>query len=167
MNMNRLLFFVSAPAWQVFLLMSLPIILATVVSPIIKSMIAMQIGMLIAIWSVLLWIYSVCTFIVEKYSSNLSIPIIRLKVCLSYNFIYSIFFIFGIIPSDYLDFLHMTAFCSNIYCLYFFAKLLVMVEKKTKVNFKDYIGTFFLAYILIFGIWTLQPRINRIFLISS
>jgi len=166
-KMNRLLFFVSAPAWKLFLLMTLPIILATITSPIIESMIAMQLGVLIAIWTVLLWIYSVCTFIDEKYSSNLNIPIIRLKICLSYNFIYSIFFSFGIIPVDYLDFLHIIAFGSNIYCLYFLAKLLVMVEKKSTVKFNDYIGTFFAAYILIFGIWTLQPRINRIFLIND
>ena len=165
--MNRLLFFVSAPAWQLFLLMGLPILLAAITAPIIESMIAMQVGILIALWMVLLWIYSVCTFINEKFSSHLTIPIIRLKICLFYNFIYSIFFSFFIIPEEYLGFFHIIAIVSNIYCLYFLAKLLVMVEKKSKVNFNDYIGTFFAAYILIIGIWILQPRINRIYLINN
>ena len=46
---------------------------------------------------------------------------------------------------------------------YFLAKLLVMVEKKSIVRFNDYIGTFFAAYVLLIGIWYLQPRINRAF----
>ena len=166
-KMNRLSFFVLAPAWQIFSLMILPLIFTSIASSMIESMVPIQLGMFVCIFTMLLWIYSVCTLINEKYSSSLNIPIIRLKICLSYNFIYSIFFSFGIIPVDYLDFFHIIAFCSNIYCLYFLAKVLVMVEKKSKVNFNDYIGTFFAVYILIFGIWVLQPRINRIFLSNN
>ena len=165
--MNQLSFFVSAPAWQIFSLMILPLIVATITAPIVESMIMMQFGIFIAICTTILWIYSVCNFINKKFSSNLAVPIRRLKFCLGYNFIYSIFFSFDFIPFDNVTLFHITYFGCNIYALYFLSKLLVMVEKRRKVNFKDWIGTFFAAYFLIFGIWFLQPRINRIFLVSS
>ena len=74
---------------------------------------------------------------------------------------------FEIIPSEYLDPLHLVSFACNIYCLYFLSKLIVTVEKKSKVKFKDYFGTLISAWILIIGIWKLQPRINGIFLIKD
>jgi len=159
---GKLLFFVIAPAWQLFLLLFSPLILATILSSIVESAFPMQFGIFISLCMDQLWIYSVCTYFSYKYSSNLTVPIVRLKVCLSYNIVYAILFSFSTIPFDYLEFIHLIAFCSNVYCIYFLAKLLVMVEKKSKVRFNDYIGTFFAAYVLLIGIWYLQPRINRV-----
>jgi len=161
--MKLLYFFVSAPAWQIVSIMILPLILAMSTSSVIESMFIIQIAMFVAIFTMLLWIYSVCILINKKYSSKLNVPLLRLKMCITYNMIYSIFFSFGIIPIDYLTPFHLLFFICNVYALYFLSKLLVMVEKKGKVNFKDWIGTFIAAYFFIFGIWTIQPRIIRMF----
>jgi len=161
--MKLFYFFVSAPAWQIVSIMILPLILAISTSSVIESMFTIQIAMFVAIFTMLLWIYSVCLLINKKYSSKLNVPLLRLKMCITYNMIYSIFFSFGIIPIDYLTPFHLLFFICNVYALYFLSKLLVMVEKKGKVNFKDWIGTFIAAYFFIFGIWTIQPRIIRVF----
>ncbi len=161
--MKLLYFFVSAPAWQIVSIMILPLILAISTSSVIESMFTIQIGMFVSIFTMLLWIYSVCILINKKYSSELNVPLLRVKMCITYNMIYSIFFSFGIIPIDYLTPFHLLFFICNVYALYFLSKLLVMVEKKGKVNFKDWIGTFIAAYFFIFGIWTIQPRIIRVF----
>jgi hypothetical protein len=163
--MKPILFFVTARAWQLFILFIAPLIIGTLLSALVKSMVAVQIGEFIGIWMVLLWIYSVCTFIYEKYSVNLTIPINKFKLCILFGLIYSVFFCFGFIPLENLGFFHIIAISVEIYCLYFLAKLLIMAEKKSAVKFRDYIGTFFAAYVLIIGIWWLQPRINRITLI--
>ena len=42
------------------------------------------------------------------------------------------------------------------------AKLLKAIERDTEVNWKDYIGIFFLFVFWIIGIWFIQPRINKI-----
>ena len=161
--MNRLSFFVSASAWQIVTITFFPLVLALVTSSVTESVVTVQVGMFVGIFTMLLWIYSVCTLINEKFSSKLNVPLLRFKICITYNFIYSICFSFGFIPSDYLTQFHLLFFVCNIYALYFLAKLLVMVEKKGKVNFNDWIGTFIAAYFFIFGIWAIQPRINRIF----
>jgi hypothetical protein len=100
----------------------------------------------------------------EKYASFLNVPLIRFRVCLIYDFVYAVLFIYGIIPLDYLTPFHLISFVCNIYALYFISKLIVMVERKSKVGFQDYFGTFMAAWFYIIGVWFLQPRVNRIFL---
>ena len=167
--MALLSFFVSAPAWNLFLLFTIPIALSTIITVLTESLVIMKIGMLLDFYIVLLWEYSVCTLIYKKYSSYLSVPIFWFKISIGYIFLYSVFFslFFEIIPSEYLDPLHLVSFACNIYCLYFLSKLIVTVEKKSKVKFKDYFGTLISAWILIIGIWKLQPRINGVFLIKD
>lgn len=162
-------FFVTAPAWNLFLLIVLPITISTVISVLTESLIIIKISMLLDFYIVLLWEYRVCTLIYEKYSSYLTVPILWFKICIGYMSIYVILFslFFEIIPSNYLEPLHMVSFACNIYCLYFLSKLLVTVEKRSKVKFREYFGTLISMWILIIGIWNLQPRINRIFLIKD
>jgi len=167
--MAILSFFVSAPAWNIFLLIVLPITVTMVISALTESLIILKIGALLDFSILLLWQYSVCTLIYEKYSSQLNVPILWFKISVSYLSIYYIIIslFFDIIPIDYLEPLHMLYLACNIYCLYFLSKLLVTVEKKSKVKFNEYFGTLILAWILIIGIWKLQPRINRIILIKN
>ena len=167
--MALLSFFVSAPAWNLFLLFVLPIAISTIITVLTKSLIIIKFGILLDFYIVLFWEYSVCTLIYEKYSSYINVPILWFKISIGYTAIYVIFFslFFEIIPSDYLEPLHMVSFACNIYCLYFLSKLLVMVEKKGKAKFSEYFGTLISAWILIIGIWNIQPRINRIFLIKD
>lgn len=57
---------------------------------------------------------------------------------------------------------HFFALFCIIYSLYFIAKTLVSAELQREAHFSDYIGEFFLTWILPVGIWFLQPRINAI-----
>jgi hypothetical protein len=47
--------------------------------------------------------------------------------------------------------------------LFFTAKILATVEYKREVYFGDYFLNFILIAVFIFGIWTLQPKINKYF----
>ena len=161
---NILVFFVAAPAWQIFSLLMFPVILVFVVSVSGESIFIIQALWLLGSWIILLWIYSTGVLIYEKFSSFLTVPIVRFKICLAYAFVDSVVFIFGIIPGNYLVPFHIISFVCRIYALYFVSKLIVIIEIKGEVKFKDYFGTFLMAFILFIGIWSLQPRINKIVL---
>lgn len=156
---NILIFFVTAPAWKVFSLFMLPIILF-VISPFILS----KALLIFSMWTVLLWVYSIGVLLHEKYSQYLSISLIGFKICLIYCALYSPLFMSESIPFDYLMPLHLVSFGCNIYTLYFISKLIVLVERKSVVRFQDYIGTFFLAWFYLIGIWFIQPRVTKLFL---
>ena len=157
-------FLVSAPSWKLFLLFILPMAISTALTWLTESLIIAQFGMLLNSYIVLLWEYSVCSMIYEKYYRYLDVPILWFKISIGYIFIYIIFFsLFSeIIPIHYFDTLHIVSVACHIYCIYFLSKLLVTVEKKGKVKFSEYFGPLISAWILIIGIWNLQPRIKKI-----
>ena len=88
----------------------------------------------------------------------------RFKICIIYGFVYSIVFLSRIIPFEYLGPFHLVSFVCNLYVLYFIAKLIVLIERKTELKFQDYIGTFFLAWFYLIGVWYIQPRVVKLFL---
>lgn len=167
--MAILSFFVKAPAWNIFLLLVLPITVSMVITSLTKLLIIARIGALLDFHILLLWQWSVCTLIHEKYSSYMKVPILWFKISIAYLSVYYIFIFldFTIIPINYIEPLNLLFLVCNIYCLYFLSKLLVMVEKQSKVKFNEYIGTLVLAWILLVGIWYIQPRVNRIFLTTD
>ena len=142
----------------------LPILLFFITSNASASMFISKTLLLFGLWTTLLWIYSIGVLVYEKYSSFLTIPLMRFKVCLTYDFVYSVLFIYGIIPFDYLMPFHLISFACKIYALYFVSKLIVIVERRSDVKFQDYFGTIIAAWFYFIGIWLLQPRINKIFL---
>lgn len=50
-----------------------------------------------------------------------------------------------------------------LYCINFIAKELLSVELNRRVLWQDYSNTFFMLFFMPFGIWIIQPRINKIF----
>jgi hypothetical protein len=52
---------------------------------------------------------------------------------------------------------------SFFYCTYFISKSLVSVEFGREADFYSYIGTFFLVWMLPYGIFWLQPRLKIIY----
>ncbi len=161
---NFLNFFVTAPAWKIFSLLMLPILLLFIIPDTSTSMIISKTLLLFGLWTTLLWIYSIGVLIYEKYSSFLTVPIMRFKICLTYDFIYSALVIYGIIPFDYLIPFYLISFVCKIYALYFVSKLIVVVERRSDVKFQDYLGIIIAAWFYLIGIWFIQPRINKIFL---
>jgi hypothetical protein len=155
-------FFVSAPAWKIFSLCILPLIAGTGVFHVTESIIAFQIIMLLIISVELFWIYVVGTFIKQKYSKQIAVPLTIQNVFLVYLLVSSILFTLEIIPEEILYIFSLISIAANIYTVYFVARILVMAEKERKVTFSDYIGTFILVAIFILGVWWLQPRVNRL-----
>ena len=66
--------------------------------------------------------------------------------------------IFGLIVP-----IHLFSMFCIFYCLYFIAKELKAVEWQKPVSFSDFAGEFFLIWFFPFGIWIIQPRINKLF----
>jgi hypothetical protein len=155
-------FFVSVPAWKMFSLCIFPIIAGIGVFSVTESITAFRIIMLFVIFIELFWIYSVCKFITQKYSNHITIPLTNLHVSLLYLLINSILFSLDIIPGEILYYFGLIGIAANIYSVYFTARILVMAERERKVTFSDYIGTFILVYLFIYGVWWLQPRVNRL-----
>ena len=165
MHMKTLLmFFVTAPAWKIFSLFIFPILLFFFFADPSNSMLVSKTLLLFSLWTTLLWLYSIGTFIYEKYESYLSIPLGRFKACIFYDLVYSAIFVYDVIPFDYLYPFHLVSSVCNIYSLYFISRLIVMVEKQGPVKFRDYFGTFIAAWFYIIGLWYIQPRVNNIFL---
>lgn len=58
---------------------------------------------------------------------------------------------------------HLVAMVCIIYCMYFMARALKVVELQRPVTFGDFAGEFFLLLFYPIGIWLIQPRINILF----
>ena len=160
-----MIFFVISPAWKLFLLFFMPLLISPIISSSFETTILPEIFSLLGIYAYILWIYSVCMLINQKFSDYLNIPIHRLKLCLAYEALYALIFVLFLrnIPFRHIFPFQILSFLCGLYSHYFFSKLLVTVEKKRKIRFNEYAGTFIWVWFHIFGIWILQPRIVKIF----
>jgi hypothetical protein len=52
---------------------------------------------------------------------------------------------------------------SNFYSIYFIAKALKMVDRQKQCVFSEFAEEFFLIFFFPFGIWKIQPKINKLF----
>ncbi|PCJ98064.1 MAG: hypothetical protein COA50_03830 [Flavobacteriaceae bacterium] len=57
--------------------------------------------------------------------------------------------------------LHLFSMFCIFYSLYFVSKTIKTVELQREVNFGDFIGEFFMLWFYPFGIWIIQPKINK------
>jgi hypothetical protein len=55
------------------------------------------------------------------------------------------------------------AIAAGMYVLFFAAKTIAKIEYRSEVTFDDCFTNFLLILIFIWGIWILQPKINRLF----
>lgn len=58
--------------------------------------------------------------------------------------------------------LHLFSMFCTFYLLYFVSKTFKTIELRRTVSFSDFIGEFFMIWFLPFGIWLIQPRINKL-----
>jgi hypothetical protein len=65
---------------------------------------------------------------------------------------------FTIIAPIYL----FSIFCT-LYCFYFIAKVLKIIEHQKDVVFNDYALEFFGVWIFPIGVWFIQPMVNKVF----
>jgi hypothetical protein len=59
--------------------------------------------------------------------------------------------------------LQFLALFSNFYCIYFIAKALKMIDCQKQCIFSEFTEEFFLIFFFPFGIWKIQPKINKLF----
>lgn len=184
-------YFLKAKHWQLFLLMfGLPFFLQgmmmrQVISSIpvggdLSPYIDMGLNFLLALllFSIVLfwgWLWSVGVGIQAFIPSELRLNVKQFKVFLIIPFIHILFFLGMIIYALNLDetlfnenilffisFGHLFSMYCILYCIYFIAKTIKTAELQQKVTFGDILGTLFLLFIYQLGIWSIQPRINKL-----
>jgi hypothetical protein len=123
------------------------------------------------------WFWSVGIGLQKFIPQNIGMKIKKFKIFFFIPFIYILLIILFIgtkFYGIYSDFkinekiifliipLHLFSMFCIFYILYFVSKTIKTVELKRNVTFSDIIGDFFMIWFLPFGIWIIQPRINRI-----
>ena len=168
-------FFVRAPHWQVFgLLIGLLCIAQIVVSGSCKSdQVGIPIPSLIAaelVWiCFVVWFWSLGSFLWSVVKPNLRLSLPFFRFALVYPLVYM--GVFQIFPFERLTLgynlaifpFHLFAMFCVFFDLNFVSKNLALAETGRAVSFYDYAGAFFLLWFFPFGIWFVQPRINRLY----
>jgi hypothetical protein len=178
--------FLTLKHWQLFvLLMGLPLVIqfvtiGSVFSDNVPStlLFLFPVMMIVIIGLFFGWFYSLGTNLHKKLPPTATMSLIRFKIFLFvpvvYLFLISVFTIVMVTnPSTewqpnpaivaVVIPLHLLSMFSIFYCLYFIAKALKSVEWQKSVTFSDFVGEFFMIWFYPFGIWMLQPRINKLF----
>jgi hypothetical protein len=178
--------FLTFKHWQLFgLLMGIPMIFQIIsIGSIVSSndptaefkffpvMMILYLGLFLG------WFYSLGTNLHKKLPETVNMNLKKFKIFLLIPAIYMVLFTFymssifsnvstGIEPNPaiwgIIFPLHLFSMFCLFYCLYFISKELKAVEWQKPVTFSDFAGEFFLIWFFPFGIWIIQPRINKLF----
>ena len=129
----------------------------------------------IAIVTISLWIYSIGVYghqpVLNLGLSAMKIKLFRFNVILVGATLLSLFIWFHLSISDTLQMKDIPLAILSIYLLYalfqpifFVAKVLAKIQHRNEVIFSDYLYYLLLICFFPFGIWIVQPKINRIFM---
>jgi len=116
-----------------------------------------------------LWIWAVAKHLNPLIDPQWRPPLLRFRLF----FFLSLFYILALLvwvmlrgglPFEYIYLLpvHFLVMCAFIYCVFFAAKTIRLVELQRKLIFQDYFGEFVMVAMFPIGIWLLQPRVNRL-----
>jgi hypothetical protein len=158
------LFFVQAPSWLIFSLLISSVAVSPMLERFMETHAAYTVGFFVTLFVHYLWICSVLLMIYKKFSDYLVVPIMRPFFCVGFLLAYSLLVVAGAIPEKIGSVSNFVSVCCQIYVIYFFSKLLVMVEQRRKVYVREWLPTFLLAVIELIGVWFIQPRVNRLFI---
>ena len=178
--------FLTLKHWQLFgLLLGLPMIfqfifmgsiIASNASTIVFK--AFPVIMILHMGLFFGWFYSLGTNLHKKLPVTVNMNLNKFKIILLIPAVYMLFLsfymssMFSDVSTDLatnLAFfgiifpLHLFSMVCIFYCLYFISKELKAVEWQKPVTFSDFAGEFFLIWFFPFGIWIIQPRINKLF----
>ena len=127
------------------------------------------------------WFWSITIGLQEKIPENAKIEITKFKIFFFIPLIYIL--IFSIYHGSMIDGLMENTTQSNglmrispaiigplhlfstfciFYIIYFVTKTIKTVELQRQVSFSDFSGDFFMIWLYPIGIWTIQPRVNKI-----
>jgi hypothetical protein len=173
-------FFLRAPHYEIFLLLSVLYVASFIAAkratflyrhslkdigwPTFTSL--FLIGLLMVCYAG--WQWSLGAFLTRITHPALSMKRNLFEFAIAYPPIYCLFFSVAMVfPNPrFVIFLipfHLLAMACLFYDLYFVSKSMVLAETARPVSFYDYAGPFFLLWFFPFGIWIIQPRINRLY----
>jgi hypothetical protein len=161
-------------AWQIFIIIFvIPYLLPLSLMYIIDHHYANVLIVALLAWLYIIWLWTLGINLNKKVSSDLRSKSGLFKCGLIYAFLYLPFFATFMISGftrrsnprlfDLITPLHFFAMVCMIYGLIFVAKALVTAEKQEKAKADDYMGIFFMLWLLPIGIWWVQPRVNKLF----
>lgn len=115
------------------------------------------------------WIWTVANKLQTKIGVPLRMGTLFFKICftipLSYLFFVGIYFIVNREIPFNVSFIwipHLISILSIIYCISFSVRTIKVAETNKAVSFDDYLGEIFLIFLFPVGIWSIQPRINKL-----
>lgn len=154
-------FFLYADAWKIFLsFVGLFVIIGLISAPNYIPFSLKKLFFSFAFIFELLWLYILGTNLNSKLPTKRSMSLILFKSLLISSII--CFYLW-----QYFNIGHLFIFIlingSFLYLVYYVSKCLVSVENQKLMGFYDYIGIFYLVWLLPVGVWWLQPRIRKIF----
>jgi hypothetical protein len=178
--------FLKAKHWQVFLFtIGIPMvfqffIIGAVlsdpeVSPasIANLMVFAPILVVVVLFGVFGWFWSIAIGLQSKIPENVKMNVTRFKIFFFIPLFYillltgfMVFLIKGKNP-DVAMFMaifpiHLFSMFCILHTMYFISKTIKTVELQRESEFSDFVGEFFLFWFYPFGIWILQPKINKI-----
>jgi len=170
--------FLKAKPWQVFTItFALPIILMFILIDSHINQIS-DIDLVMIFYSILLysWFWSIYFGLQPKTPSRIKFKTNNFKIFffifLTYIIIFYLLFhnilgfnsyakliktnlVFILLP------LHLFSIFCMFYIFYFTAKVFKTAELQRQVSFSDFSNDFYLFWVFPIGIWTLQPKINK------
>jgi hypothetical protein len=172
--MNRITdFFLRARSWEIFLLL---FGLMSVSPILIFSSTIGETGKVSPLFFGLMVLFAICLnawfWAVGSFLNTIVRPTLRpgvrlFRFAVIYPIVYIAVFSFFFPPQPAVFAvifpLHLLAMFCMFYLLNFVSKNLALAETGRDVTFYDYAGPFFLLWFFPIGVWTVQPRINRLY----
>lgn len=118
--------------------------------------------------SIAVWLWSLGSFLtsIAPPTLRLSFGIFRFALIYTPVYLFAFNVFFGDLRPQIIAFifpLHLLAMFCLVYSLYFVAKSLVSAERGEPVSFSSYAGVLFLIWFFPIGVWSVQPRVNRLY----
>jgi hypothetical protein len=168
-------FFVRSPHWQVFAvligMLCIGQVLVVFTYPKAEGVEIPVTSLIVAelCWiCFVLWFWSLGSFLNGVIQTDLRPKLRFFRFGLVYPLLYMAVFLITfekLIPAYMIGILpfHLLALFCVFFDLNLVSKSLALAEMGRPVSFYDYAGPFFLLWFFPFGIWFVQPRINRIY----
>jgi hypothetical protein len=171
--------FLRAKHWQLFLLLfAVPTVLEFIATEYIPTPIRSwrEVGpgglvyfclMLLDMLCFIAWLWAMGSFLNSLQKQGVKLKLSFFRLALIYPPVYVVVFLAAFntpeLPIQVVLPLHVVAISCLLYCFYFVARSLVIVNKGREVSFRDYAKNLILLYFFPIGIWMIQPRINQLF----
>lgn len=116
------------------------------------------------------WLFSLASYLRSKISNGMKYPywfVVLFIYASGYAILMPLYFIF-IAKGNFADLtllylLQTLFFIAVTYCLIHVSRLLKTVELGSPARFEDFFSDVILLFLFPVGIWTIQPRVNRLF----